>query len=264
MENIWTQIPFSETSCSLCAGCCMVIRSRSCPAECLTAWPLWSCCKSEPQRAFICLNWHLHKGISGVNMIVISQFVGLKPSCLCSVLAKSKAGFMGSRWVHDADVVLCSSGCWMPTRSTASERQCSKIWRTWLCCRCMTTKSRVWRKAPSARCTASRPCERKHSHTHTILGSVPLHSVLIWLMSCPLWFPISHLAQNPFVCDCNVKWLADFLRSNPIETSGARCASPRRLANKRIAQIKSNKFRCSGQCVCVCVCACVCVIKQTR
>ncbi|XP_035770374.1 slit homolog 1b [Neolamprologus brichardi] len=43
-----------------------------------------------------------------------------------------------------------------------------------------------------------------------------------------------HLAQNPFVCDCNVKWLADFLRSNPIETSGARCASPRRLANKRI------------------------------
>uniref|UniRef100_A0A672FWY5 Slit homolog 1b (Drosophila) n=1 Tax=Salarias fasciatus TaxID=181472 RepID=A0A672FWY5_SALFA len=55
-----------------------------------------------------------------------------------------------------------------------------------------------------------------------------------------------HLAQNPFVCDCNVKWLADFLRSNPIETSGARCASPRRLANKRIAQIKSSKFRCSG------------------
>uniref|UniRef100_A0A3Q2ZWD6 Slit homolog 1 protein n=1 Tax=Kryptolebias marmoratus TaxID=37003 RepID=A0A3Q2ZWD6_KRYMA len=56
-----------------------------------------------------------------------------------------------------------------------------------------------------------------------------------------------HLAQNPFVCDCNVKWLSDFLRSNPIETSGARCASPRRLANKRIAQIKSNKFRCSAK-----------------
>ncbi|KAM8842768.1 LOW QUALITY PROTEIN: slit homolog 1b [Synchiropus picturatus] len=56
-----------------------------------------------------------------------------------------------------------------------------------------------------------------------------------------------HLAQNPFVCDCNVRWLADFLRSNPIETSGARCASPRRLANKRIAQIKSGKFRCSAK-----------------
>lgn len=57
-----------------------------------------------------------------------------------------------------------------------------------------------------------------------------------------------HLAQNPFICDCNLKWLADFLRSNPVETSGARCASPRRLANKRIGQIKSKKFRCSGQC----------------
>eukprot|EP00061_Rhincodon_typus_P015371 g43003.t1 len=54
-----------------------------------------------------------------------------------------------------------------------------------------------------------------------------------------------HLAQNPFICDCHLKWLADYLRSNPIETSGARCASPRRLANKRIGQIKSKKFRCS-------------------
>ncbi|KAF2975356.1 hypothetical protein EK904_000213 [Melospiza melodia maxima] len=56
-----------------------------------------------------------------------------------------------------------------------------------------------------------------------------------------------HLAQNPFICDCNLKWLADFLRANPVETSGARCASPRRLANKRIGQIKSKKFRCSGE-----------------
>ncbi|XP_056614638.1 slit homolog 1b isoform X1 [Triplophysa dalaica] len=55
-----------------------------------------------------------------------------------------------------------------------------------------------------------------------------------------------HLAQNPFVCDCGLKWLADFLRSNPIETSGARCSTPRRLANKRISLIKSKKFRCSA------------------
>lgn len=55
-----------------------------------------------------------------------------------------------------------------------------------------------------------------------------------------------HLAQNPFLCDCHLRWLADFLQDNPIETSGARCSSPRRLASKRISQIKSKKFRCSG------------------
>ncbi|XP_071982122.1 slit homolog 2 protein isoform X1 [Engystomops pustulosus] len=56
-----------------------------------------------------------------------------------------------------------------------------------------------------------------------------------------------HLAQNPFICDCHLKWLADYLHTNPIETSGARCTSPRRLANKRIGQIKSKKFRCSAK-----------------
>uniref|UniRef100_A0AAR2JNH3 Slit homolog 2 (Drosophila) n=1 Tax=Pygocentrus nattereri TaxID=42514 RepID=A0AAR2JNH3_PYGNA len=56
-----------------------------------------------------------------------------------------------------------------------------------------------------------------------------------------------HLAQNPFMCDCHLKWLADYLQENPIETSGARCTSPRRLANKRIGQIKSKKFRCSAK-----------------
>uniref|UniRef100_A0A3B5MD32 Uncharacterized protein n=1 Tax=Xiphophorus couchianus TaxID=32473 RepID=A0A3B5MD32_9TELE len=56
-----------------------------------------------------------------------------------------------------------------------------------------------------------------------------------------------HLAQNPFMCDCHLKWLADFLFDNPIETSGARCSHPRRLANKRISQVKGKKFRCTGE-----------------
>uniref|UniRef100_A0A4W5NFJ8 Slit homolog 3 (Drosophila) n=1 Tax=Hucho hucho TaxID=62062 RepID=A0A4W5NFJ8_9TELE len=56
----------------------------------------------------------------------------------------------------------------------------------------------------------------------------------------------SHLAQNPFMCDCHLKWLADYLFDNPIETSGARCSHPRRLANKRISQVKGKKFRCTG------------------
>uniref|UniRef100_A0A671XXY3 Slit homolog 3 (Drosophila) n=1 Tax=Sparus aurata TaxID=8175 RepID=A0A671XXY3_SPAAU len=51
----------------------------------------------------------------------------------------------------------------------------------------------------------------------------------------------------PFMCDCHLKWLADYLFDNPIETSGARCSHPRRLANKRISQVKGKKFRCTGQ-----------------
>lgn len=61
------------------------------------------------------------------------------------------------------------------------------------------------------------------------------------------FFFFSHLAQNPFMCDCHLKWLADYLFDNPIETSGARCSHPRRLANKRISQVKGKKFRCTGR-----------------
>lgn len=75
-------------------------------------------------------------------------------------------------------------------------------------------------------------------------GSVLVYMLIFFSFSFGYY---SHLAQNPFICDCNLKWLADYLRANPIETSGARCASPRRLANKRIGQIKSKKFRCSGE-----------------
>lgn len=63
----------------------------------------------------------------------------------------------------------------------------------------------------------------------------------------PLSLSPSHLAQNPFMCDCHLKWLADYLFDNPIETSGARCSHPRRLANKRISQVKGKKFRCTGE-----------------
>ncbi|XP_067134486.1 protein slit-like isoform X2 [Centruroides vittatus] len=66
-----------------------------------------------------------------------------------------------------------------------------------------------------------------------------------------------HLARNPFICDCNLRWLAEYLHINPIETSGARCEAPKRMHRKRINQMKDTKFKCgedyrtklAGQCI---------------
>ncbi|KAJ8952957.1 hypothetical protein NQ318_006574 [Aromia moschata] len=56
-----------------------------------------------------------------------------------------------------------------------------------------------------------------------------------------------HLARNPFICDCNLKWLAEYLHRNPIETSGAKCETPKRMQRRRIEALKDEKFKCKGQ-----------------
>ncbi|KPJ21600.1 Protein slit [Papilio machaon] len=53
-----------------------------------------------------------------------------------------------------------------------------------------------------------------------------------------------HLGRNPFTCDCSLRWLAAYLRKNPIETSGAKCDSPKRLARKRIDALRDENFKC--------------------
>lgn len=58
----------------------------------------------------------------------------------------------------------------------------------------------------------------------------------------------SHLGKNPLVCDCNLRWLAEYLEANPIETSEARCEAPApRNQGKKLSQLSKQKFKCEGK-----------------
>ncbi|XP_046386290.1 protein slit isoform X2 [Ischnura elegans] len=56
-----------------------------------------------------------------------------------------------------------------------------------------------------------------------------------------------HLARNPFICDCNLRWLSEYLHRNPIETSGARCDAPKRMQRRRIDAMRDEKFKCVAE-----------------
>ena len=55
-----------------------------------------------------------------------------------------------------------------------------------------------------------------------------------------------HLASNPFQCDCNLMWIAEFLEKNPVETSGAKCVAPEDLQRERLGSLKQESARCWG------------------
>lgn len=57
----------------------------------------------------------------------------------------------------------------------------------------------------------------------------------------------SHLGNNPLVCDCQLRWLADYLEVNPVETSEARCDQPSGNQAKKLSQLAKQKFKCEQQ-----------------
>ncbi|KAI5706247.1 hypothetical protein M8J75_006298 [Diaphorina citri] len=81
-----------------------------------------------------------------------------------------------------------------------------------------------------------------------------------------------HLARNPFICDCNLRWLAEYLHKNPIETSGARCDTPKRMQRRRIESLREEKYKCveefrtryAGDCLIDAACPSGCSCDGTR
>ncbi|UJR08620.1 hypothetical protein I4U23_012879 [Adineta vaga] len=56
-----------------------------------------------------------------------------------------------------------------------------------------------------------------------------------------------HLARNPLICDCHLRWLNAYLREKQIETSGVRCAGPRRMLKRKFGVLNDRRFRCRNR-----------------
>ena len=55
------------------------------------------------------------------------------------------------------------------------------------------------------------------------------------------------LGGNPLYCDCNLKWLSDWIKQGYKEPGIAACVGPEDMQNKLLLTTPSYKFQCYGQ-----------------
>ena len=55
------------------------------------------------------------------------------------------------------------------------------------------------------------------------------------------------LGHNPLYCDCNLKWLSDWIKMDFKEPGIASCGGPEDMKDSKILMTPSAKFLCLGK-----------------
>jgi len=69
------------------------------------------------------------------------------------------------------------------------------------------------------------------------------------------------LGGNPLYCDCNLKWLSDWIKQGYKEPGIAACVGPEDMQNKLLLTTPSYKFQCYGQPVIIII---IIMVKRHR
>lgn len=55
------------------------------------------------------------------------------------------------------------------------------------------------------------------------------------------------LGGNQLYCDCNLKWLSDWIKKDYVESGIASCVGPASMLNKLLLTTQSSLFVCNGE-----------------
>ena len=54
------------------------------------------------------------------------------------------------------------------------------------------------------------------------------------------------ISENRLACDCNLQWLASWLRRNPRLALFTKCSTPGSLRQRNIAELENNELKCAN------------------
>lgn len=75
---------------------------------------------------------------------------------------------------------------------------------------------------------------------------VPLH--ICFETKCHVWFlSFRALGANPLYCDCELRWLSQWVKAGFKEPGIARCTGPPDMADRLLLTTPLNRFQCKGE-----------------